>query len=86
MQLSEFIDNSLKALALNDPAHPKVIDIFAVRSGKLTFLMVFDTGYGMYMATMKRWAARGSMPLRKQHVRFTLQSGTSLRFPRMTDA
>lgn len=72
MQVSEFIDNSLKALHVAETDRPEV-DVYALSDGSkgmaVDGLIVYDNGCGMNHSGLERWRNRGSVPTAKAPVR-----------------
>ena len=79
MQVSEFIDNSMKAVHRVPGAEHKNVDIIVIGeelrerpgdpSKPLSCVIVADTGCGMNHSRLDAWAKRGTVPLRATEVR-----------------
>ena len=81
MQVSEFIDNSMKAVHRVPDAEHKNVDIIVIGeelrarrgdpSKPLSCVIVADTGCGMDHSRLETWAKRGTIPPRATEVRIS---------------
>jgi hypothetical protein len=62
MEVSEFVDNSLRALDAMPAGHPGCIDVWVAKEA-------LDNAGGMTHTKLENWAARGSIPKRHKEVR-----------------
>lgn len=81
LQLSEFVDNSIKALHGGQSSHPEINMHFvydrSVECGppddpgskRLSCLVTFDNGCGMPVSALRSWSHRGGVPKRQAAVR-----------------